>query len=236
MRIGYRRKFSSILFVVAALLFLAAIGQSHATTDVRLAPGWGELLYQLPPPGTYQLPAIMPAADGEVITSDRKKRHLYDLMDGKIVLLSFIYSRCSDVNGCPLANAVLHKVQKRLAERPELAENVVLLTMSFDPEFDTPDVADQLSKSLIANDEIEWQFLTAENRQELQPILDGYGQFAVRVEVHDHDNRDYDYIHVLRVYLVDTKRLVRNIYSVSFLHSDVLLNDLETIYLETHSN
>lgn len=236
MRIGCRGIYSFLLLGGASLLFLGAALPSQATTNVRLAPGWGELLYQLPPPGSYQLPAIMAAADGKVVTSDRSEVRLYELMDGKIALLSFIFSRCSDINGCPLANAVLHKVQKRLAQRPDLAENVVLLTMSFDPEFDTPEVAEQLSKGLIANNEIEWQFLTADSRQELQPILDGYGQFAVRVNRRDHNHTDYDYIHVLRVYLVDTNRLVRNIYSVSFLHSDVLLNDLETIYLETHSN
>lgn len=223
-----------MLLGVTALLFAWTATLSHATTNVRLAPGWGELLYQLPPPGSYQLPAIMPATDGEVITSDNTKRNLHELMAGKITLLSFVFTRCSEVNGCPLANAVLHQIQTRLAKRPELKDKVVLLTMSFDPEFDTPEVTKQLSKNLISTDEVEWQFLTTNSRQELQPILDGYGQFAVRVKHHDHTNADY--IHVLRVYLVDTNRLVRNIYSVSFLHSDVLLNDLETIFLETHNN
>ena len=34
------------------------------------------------------------------------------------------------------------------------------------------------------------------------------------------------------MFLIDRERRVRNIYSVSFLHPDILLNDLETLLRE----
>ena len=40
------------------------------------------------------------------------------------------------------------------------------------------------------------------------------------------------FTHLLRVYLIDRKLRVRNIYSVSFLHPDILMNDVETLLLE----
>ena len=39
--------------------------------------------------------------------------------------------------------------------------------------------------------------------------------------------------HILRVMLIDKQRRVRNIYSVSFLHADTVLSDVQTLLLET---
>ncbi|MEJ2088601.1 MAG: hypothetical protein P8Y69_09050 [Gammaproteobacteria bacterium] len=38
--------------------------------------------------------------------------------------------------------------------------------------------------------------------------------------------------HVLRVYLIDAERRIRNIYSVSFLHADTIASDVETLLME----
>lgn len=196
-------------------------------------PGWGELPYEPPAAGTYQLPVIMPATDGTVVKGDRSMASLHDLMSDRFVFLSFIFTRCTDVNGCPLANAVLYKVQSRINQRPELAEEVALLTVSFDPEFDKPEIISGVAKSFHRGG-VDWEFLTTDSQTDLQPILDGYGQFAVKP--HDEHGVHMDeYVHMLRVYLIDKKRDVRNIYSVSFLHPDILMNDLDTLLLESKS-
>ena len=38
--------------------------------------------------------------------------------------------------------------------------------------------------------------------------------------------------HILRVFLIDSNKVVRNIYSVSFLHSKLLINDIINLSLE----
>ena len=70
-----------------------------------------------------------------------------------------------------------------------------------------------------------------ENRpQILQPILDGYGQYVMPIpEGQGHSTRTYT--HLLKVFLIDQQRRVRNIYSVDFLHPQVLLNDIKTLLL-----
>jgi hypothetical protein len=35
--------------------------------------------------------------------------------------------------------------------------------------------------------------------------------------------------HLLRVYLIDEQRRIRNIYNANFLHPDILVNDLLTV-------
>ncbi len=215
------------------MVYSAALFALSDQSEFR-APGWGALSYTPPAPGTYELPVIQPAVDGVVLRTDSSTVNLHELMSGKFALLSFIFTRCSDVNGCPLANAVLYKVQSRLRKESDLKDEVVMLSVSFDPEFDTPEVTNQLG-SAFSDGSVEWEFLTTRDQSELQPILDGYGQFAVRA--HDeHGEPVADYMHLLRVYLIDRERKVRNIYSVSFLHPDILMNDLETLFLESPSN
>lgn len=223
------------LNVVSTCICLSAVVNASTTTQLR-APGWGELAYEPPAPGTYELPVIKLATDGEVLTSDSSPSSLFDLMSGKIVFLSFIFSRCTDENGCPLANAVLYKVQARLNQNPDLANKVSLLTVSFDPEYDKPEVLSAM-KNFYSEGSASWQFLTTRNLDALHPILNGYGQYPVRVDYHHaHNEGVVEYIHLLRVYLIDLEKQIRNIYSVSFLHPDILMNDLETLLMESRTN
>jgi cytochrome c peroxidase len=170
---------------------------------------------------------IGPAADGEVLTSNNQPKHLHELMGDKLVLLSFIYATCSDVNGCPLATQVLHKISQRLQKQPELASQLRLLTLSFDPTHDTPNVMSQYAKGFKSG-AFDWQFLSTRDETALQPILDSYQQNIQKV--YDAKGQfTQSYTHLLRVYLIDTKRQIRNIYSVDFLHADTVLNDVKTL-------
>jgi cytochrome c peroxidase len=44
--------------------------------------------------------------------------------------------------------------------------------------------------------------------------------------------------HILRVFLIDESRRIRNIYSTSFLHADTVANDVRSLLIEAqaHSN
>ena len=83
------------------------IAQVHASGV--LAPGYGPLEYDPPLPGSYQLPPIQKAADGNILDSDGNLARLHDLFGDRVVLLSFMFSSCSDVNGCPLSSFVFQK-------------------------------------------------------------------------------------------------------------------------------
>jgi cytochrome c peroxidase len=199
----------------------------------NLAPGYSPLTFNAPQVASYHLPVIDKAVDGEVLTTTKQTRHLHELMGDKIVLLSFIYSTCSDVNGCPLATMVFHKINRRLQKEPELAGKLRLLTLSFNPEHDTPEAMNEYAQSFIS-EQVDWQFLTTQSEQKLQPILDQYQQSIQKV----YDEKGEftgTFSHILRVYLIDTDKQVRNIYSVSFLHADTLINDVKTLLSEVHT-
>ena len=221
------------VFALLAALVMSQAATAHGNRTEILAPGWGILSYEAPAPGTYRLPPIMDAADGRVLRQDATPAKLFDLMGDRFVLLSFVYTRCTDVNGCPLAKAVFHLVRSRLKERPELAGAARLISISFDPGNDTPEVM----RAYGPQDDdrrVEWMLLTTRDRSDLEPILDGYGQYTL----HEYDHSgEYtgEFAHLLRVFLIDRERRVRNIYSTGFLHPDILMNDLETLLLESVS-
>jgi protein SCO1 len=59
---------------------------------------------------------------------------------GKVVLLTFIYTRCAMADFCPKMSRNFAEIDKALASEPELYEKTHLLSISFDPGYDTPQV------------------------------------------------------------------------------------------------
>jgi cytochrome c peroxidase len=209
------------------LVLLCALSNVFAEESRPLAPGYADLPYKPATPGSYALPVIGAAPDGEVLTMDGKPKHLHELMGDKLVLLSFIYAACSDVNGCPLATQVLHKVSRQLRKQPELADKLRLLTLSFNPIHDTPEMMRHYGEGFKTGG-FDWQFLTTRDETALQPILDGYQQNVQKI-YDDQERFTGTFSHLLRVYLIDADKQIRNIYSVDFLHADTVINDVKNL-------
>jgi cytochrome c peroxidase len=218
-------------FAIAEPAHDARVEDAEPTSSTPAkAPGWAPLGYDAPIPGTYELPPLGEAADGQVLDSDGRRHRLHDFLGDKIVVLSFVYRACPDVNGCPLASHVLTAVQKIILDDPALRDQVRLLSMSFDPRRDRPqDMRDYGLR--LARDGADWKFLTTESEAALAPILAAYGQ-SVRQE-HDEKGQPLaTFSHILRVYLIDRGKRIRNIYSSSFLHADTLTSDIKTVLQE----
>ncbi|MCK9606585.1 MAG: SCO family protein [Methylomonas sp.] len=216
-------------FIGLLALFSGFACRAETAPTTPLAPGYAALPYQLAAPASYSLPVIGAAGDGEILTSDNQPEHLHDLMGDKVVLLSFIYATCSDVNGCPLATQVLHKISRQLQKQPELAAKLRLLTLSFNPSNDTPEMMRHYGSGFKTGD-FDWQFLTTRDEQTLQPILNAYQQNVQKI--YDEQGQfTGTFSHLLRVYLIDTDKNIRNIYNVDFLHADTVINDVKTLLI-----
>jgi cytochrome c peroxidase len=208
---------------VVARHIVACVGLAMA------AAGWAAAahavegrLFSADPPGTFALPTIGPAPDFVVrdAVSDQPIR-LSDL-SGKVVVLTFFYTRCADGNACPLTTSVLRGVQTGLREH-RLGDKVRILSVTFDDARDTP-VALRSYRDAAGADAL-WRFARPETRDALDAILAAYDQRVVA-------RADGSITHPMRVYLVDSERRLRQIYSQSWLHADVLLSDIETLLLE----
>src|SRR5262245_27180392 len=134
--------------------------------------------YNPPRPGTYQLPAVKPAADGQVRDGSGVEHRLHELLGDRIVVLSFISTRCTDAHGCPLATAVLQQVREAAARDRALAQRLRLVTVSFDLEYDTPAVLARFAPP-ARNAQAKtspWEVVVPTSEPELASIVDAYGQ------------------------------------------------------------
>jgi cytochrome oxidase Cu insertion factor (SCO1/SenC/PrrC family) len=222
------RLLSTLLFATLPLVAVSQQPPHHEPVKSQvLAPGYSALEFQAPEPGTYALPPLGEAADGVLLDSSGQAVSLHELYAEKTIVLSFVYTSCPDVNGCPLATFVLGQVQERLANDAQANSAVRLVTVSFDPVNDPPDVMAEYGRH-FRHDAVDWRFLTASSEGSLAPILDDYDQSVIRDRGPDGEVLT-TMSHILRVYLIDSDRRIRNIYSPSYLHPDLLYADIRTV-------
>ena len=219
------------LFLFAWLFSTTASAQEQASNPEVLAPGWSELEFEPPTAGSYQLPPLGLAGDGTLLDSQGETTQLHGLMGDKILVLSFIYSSCSEANGCPLATHVLDRIKTRLLASPGGGGAVRFISLSFDPVQDTPEVMRAYGSGFVSED-FDWRFLTTSGESQLEPILQSYGQVVIR-DPQTEDAEGGRISHILRVFLIDQNRQIRNVYSPSFLHADTIINDIRTLQLES---
>lgn len=187
--------------------------------------------YEAPVPGSYTLPVIKVAADGALIDSSNKAVQLRDLTHGQITVLGFIYTRCAAPRACPYATNVFDQLHSVSAKDKALTQNMRLVSVSFDPEHDTPQHLAEYSEWVRETKSgCEWRFATAKSRAELKPILAAYNQ-AVDKRLNPADPQGPLY-HTLRVFLIDRHGRIRNIYSSGTLDPRLVLADVKTLLLE----
>jgi cytochrome oxidase Cu insertion factor (SCO1/SenC/PrrC family) len=208
-----------------AMLYSAA-----AVAALAAAPA---LAFVPPAPGSYRLYQIMNAPDGPVLDSDGSTHALSEFTRGKVTLFSFIYTYCTDAKGCPLAYATLHSLKAGIEQDPALRDKVRFVSMSFDPRNDTPETMRLYGDAEMRDRRgLRWHFLTARSGKELAPLLDGFGQDVTVAAEQPPGIRVPVLSHLLKVYLIDADGKVREIYSTSFLHPAILMNDIKTLLLE----
>jgi len=212
-------------------LSLAYILLSVNLTSAADLPHDSDYDYEPPVPGSYSLSVVKAAADGAIFDSNGKPLNLRDLTHGRITVLSFIYTRCAAMKACPYAAGVLNQLHLLSVDEPTLAKNMRLVSMSFDPDYDTPQrLAAYSEKFLEEKSGCEWRFATAKSTAELESILAAYGQ-AVDKRANASDPQGPLY-HILRIFLIDREGRIRNIYSSGTLDPRLVVADVKTLLLE----
>ncbi len=231
---GRRRRMGYWLMLIGAWIAAALLALAFRAVDAHEIQGFEETYIQgvfspkFTPPaaGTYDLPVIRHVSAFVLIDATGRRVNTGSLTHGKVAVVSFIYTTCSDRLGCPLASIALRELQTKLVQEG-LQDQAVLLSISLDPEHDTPD---QLTKYAHAFgvESSRWHLLTASSEQVLKAILRSFGQD--RAKIYDERGRFTGrYRHVLKVFLVDHAGQVRNIYSTGSLVPQVMVNDIKTV-------
>jgi protein SCO1/2 len=103
-----------------------------------------------------RLPTIGAAPDFALTSQDGAEVTLTALR-GKVVAVTFIYTWCPDV--CPMLTDKMARVQDELG--PDFGSKVAFVSITVDPERDTPDVLKEYAEAFHA-DFAGWSFLTGE--------------------------------------------------------------------------
>jgi protein SCO1 len=145
------------------------------TADLVVAAGssWIENVVVSSPAGAPSLPsrvegATEPApgapAPAFALVDHESKPATLERYRGKAIALTFIYTRCPLPDYCPLMTSNFATVRREIARAPEAAARIQLLSITIDPEYDTPEVLARYARE-FASDESgrvadNWAFLT----------------------------------------------------------------------------
>ena len=97
--------------------------------------------YHVPQPGD-------PVPGFKLLNQDNRVIHL-DQFHGRVLLVTFIYTRCPLDDFCPRMSRNFAEVDKALAADPTLYARSHLLSISFDPAYDTPKVLHSYGEAYI---------------------------------------------------------------------------------------
>jgi protein SCO1/2 len=164
--------------------------------------------------GHSPLPGPAPAAEAPAVASpgdpiadarlvdERGRPWTFSSLRGHRVAVTFVYTRCPLPEFCPLMDRHFRAVQADLARRPDLAD-ARLVTVTLDPEFDTPAVLESYARRLGADPAV-WTFVTGEPA-EVSRFSEQFGLYVERPS-----GRSADIVHNLRTAVVDAGgRLVK---------------------------
>jgi protein SCO1 len=125
--------------------------------EVLSAPAVDAGLQQTPA-APVLVPVGTPIPDFTLIDQSGARVALSSL-NGKVVAVTFIYTRCPLPDYCPRMVENFRAVRERFAARMD--NDLVLLTISFDPQYDTPQILTRYAASRRAGGP-GWHFLTGD--------------------------------------------------------------------------
>jgi protein SCO1/2 len=140
-----------------------------------LASGMLGLPRDAPDPAALEqaLPKIAPAPEFALISQDRAPVALSDFR-GKVVAVTFIFTQCTAT--CPVLTPMMSFVQDRLGR--EFGEKIVFVSITVDPERDSPEVLKEYAQAFGANF-AGWTFLTGPP-EAIRDVTRRYRVFASR--------------------------------------------------------
>ncbi len=146
---------------------------------------------------------------------------------GRTVFINFTYTRCGE--DCAAQREQLVALREHLRAEGSLGSEVLLLTISFDPERDTREALQTYAAQLAA-DRRSWRFATGDP-PELKVLIGGelgfyYGQPDTNGMI-KHDQR---------VILVDSNGMIRARYAAERLHVRTFLRDINLVRQELGSS
>ena len=157
-------------------------------------------------PRPQPLPRYGAVPDFQLVAADGQPFGTKQL-DGRVWVADFIFTTCPEV--CPLMTERMSRLQTWLRDQ-RLGDQVHLVSISVDPERDTPAVLTKYAAATHAKPE-NWTFLTGPQQQIEDAVVRGFKEAMVREK--DAAQEDgFAIVHGTKFVLVDGKRQIRGYY------------------------
>lgn len=187
---------SAMLVVDGTEHWLEDVVITQETADTN-APG---------PSGIVQAKEGDEVPDYGLVNQSEQPIHLAQYR-GKTLLLTFIYTRCPIPDYCTLMSQNFANIESELAKQPDLYEKTHLLSITIDPDYDTPAVLRSYGAAHTGkySDEkfAHWEFATGTKDQ-----IKGVAQFFGLRYYADKDQIN----HLLRTAIIGPDGTVRKVY------------------------
>lgn len=213
----------------ADLDFLAPEDQVTATLVVDGSQSWLENLFVVRTTGTPSAGAnVAEANKGDEIPNyvlknqDGKEIRLHDYR-GKALLLTFIYTRCPLPEYCTLMSNNFAQIDRQLQQSPDLYAKTHLLSVSIDPNYDSPPVLRSYGAAHTERYEKEtfshWEFASGEQVKEMAQF------FGLRY----FDEKD-QIVHGLKTVIIAPDGKVVKIYTGNDWKPEDVTNELKRVF------
>lgn len=192
--------------------------------DVVLRPKREQLSIKNEPTNSLTLEEIEPLRVGDelpnysLINQENKKIQLTSFR-GRILVFTFMYTRCPIPDFCPRMSQHFREVYDALKDI-NINKDWHLLSISFDPDFDTPKILKNYSKA-FSSDLKKWSFVTG-NSSVIDEMISRFGIIVRRPKA---SITDWD--HNLRTVIVDPNGVIQTIYIGNSWTPETLVQDLK---------
>jgi protein SCO1 len=184
--------------------------------DVRITDESGR--GQAKPQAAPQM--LMPgerSPDFTLVNQDGRTIRLSDFA-GKALLITFIYTRCPMPNFCPRLSSQFARIHNELKKNPADYAKTHLLTISFDPKYDTPAVLRKYGLAYLDGDEggfTHWDFAST-NPTDLRRLAQAFGL--------EYDEQDNQISHSMSIVLIAPDGKVAKIWSTDWTWTELMEN------------
>jgi protein SCO1 len=191
---------------------------------------------QPPPPPSASMFHMPKPGEGvpDFVLTDQNGEHLHlKSFRGHFLFITFIYTRCPFPNFCPRMSHNFAEMYAAISKRPELASNVRLLSVSFDPEHDTPAALRRYAASFhdvtgTARPFARWDFASTP-KKELPDIAKFFGLYF--------SDRNGQIIHSLSTSLISPDgKIVRWFHDNDWQPADLVADASKAIASEQNAN
>jgi protein SCO1/2 len=191
---------------------------------------WTGAIFRLRPAGAAKLDDFGPAPAFR-LTDQYGQPFGSEQLTGKVVLVNFIYTSCTDI--CPLLSEQMRMVQERLRDAGQLGSRATLVSFTVDSARDSPEALRTYAARFRADPEA-WRFLTGPERELMAVIVDGFHvgvQPAPPNALADGQaaNGGYEVLHSGRLVLIDRAGRIRAYYDTRDLDVDRVVQDIRAL-------